>query len=352
MQARVNQVTDDLPAGLDIQVERQTPSLFPIISYNLEGGDPATLYDIARYQIKPLISRVPGVGRVDVQGSDVREIEVVADPARLAGQRLTFEDVANAIRQATTVTAVGRMPENYKQYLIVSAGEAHSTRRRRERRRAATACACATSRRSRRARKTTSASSPATASRRRCSTSRASPAAIPSRSRTALRAIARTLRTTLPPGARLKPVYDQAALVRDAVESVRDAMLIGAVLAVIVLLLFLRHARITAISASSIPLTMAITVFVMSLLGQTFNLMTLGAMAIAIGLVIDDAVVITENIVRHLHLTADRDVAIREAVQEIIWPVTTSTITTVVVFLPLGLLTGVEGSSSMRCRSR
>src|SRR6185436_6611147 len=106
--------------------ERLIPSLFPVISYNLEGGDPATLYDIARYQIKPIISRVPGVGRVDVQGSDVREVEVVADPARLAGQRLTFEDVADAIRQATTVTAVGRMPENYKQYLIVSAGEAHS----------------------------------------------------------------------------------------------------------------------------------------------------------------------------------------------------------------------------------
>ena len=87
-------------------------------------------------------------------------------------------------------------------------------------------------------------------------------------------------------------------------------MLIGAVLAVIVLLVFLRHARITAISASSIPITMAITVFVMSLVGQTFNLMTLGAMAIAIGIVIDDAVVITENIVRHVALAArprDRD---------------------------------------------
>src|SRR5262249_55097834 len=72
-------------------------------------------------------------------------------------------------------------------------------------------------------------------------------------------------------------------------------------------------------------------------------LMTLGAMAIAIGLVIDDAVVITENIVRHAHFQPDRSIAIRDAVQEIIWPVTTSTITTVVVFLPLGLLTGVEG---------
>ena len=123
----------------------------------------------------------------------------------------------------------------------------------------------------------------------------------------------------------------------------RDAMLIGAVLAIVVLLLFLRHVRITAISASAIPLTMAITIFVMSAMGQTFNLMTLGAMAIAIGLVIDDAVVITENVVRHLHLNADRGAAIRAAVQELIWPVTTSTITTVVVFLPLGLLEGVVG---------
>jgi multidrug efflux pump subunit AcrB len=95
--------------------------------------------------------------------------------------------------------------------------------------------------------------------------------------------IATSLRKTMPAGLILKPVYDQASLVREAVTSVRDAMIIGAVLAVIILLLFLRHARITAISASSIPITMAMTVFVMSLIGQTFNLMTLGAMAIAIG---------------------------------------------------------------------
>src|SRR5260370_22415226 len=88
---------------------------------------------------------------------------------------------------------------------------------------------------------------------------------------------------------------------------------------------------------------MAITVFVMSLIGQSFNLMPLGGMGIAIGLVIDDAVVITENIARHLALGASRAAAIRGAVQELIWPVTTSTITTVVVFLPLGLLQGVVG---------
>src|SRR5260370_7096188 len=120
-------------------------------------------------------------------------------------------------------------------------------------------------------------------------------------------------------------------------------MLVGGGLGVLVLLLFLRHGRITAISAAAIRLALVSPMFVMWLSGQTFNLMTLGAMAIAIGLVIDDAVVITENIVRHLDLNPDRTAAIRDAVQELLWPVTTSTLTTVVVFLPLGLLQGVVG---------
>ncbi|HEX6537420.1 MAG TPA: efflux RND transporter permease subunit [Gemmatimonadaceae bacterium] len=342
VQARVNQARAQLPPGLDIDVERLTPSLFPIVSYNLEGGDPATLYDIARYDIRPLISRVPGVGRVDVQGSDVREIEVVADPARLAAQGMTYDDLAGAIRQATTVTAVGRMPATYRQYLIVSTTEAH----------APSDIANVVVGHGLRVRDLATVI-PGTEDHVRIIAGDGRPAALINITRQvggntlaiadSVAALVRAIAPTLPPGVHLKPVYDQAALVRDAVKSVRDAMLIGAALAVVILLLFLRHGRITAISASSIPLTMAITVFVMWLVGQTFNLMTLGAMAIAIGLVIDDAVVVTENIVRHYHLNPDRDRAIRRAVQELIWPVTTSTITTVVVFLPLRLLEGVEG---------
>ena len=342
VQARVNQVRTSLPAGLDVEVERLTPSLFPIVSYNLEGGDPAALYDLARYQIKPLISRVPGVGRVDVQGSDVREIEVIADPGRLTAQQMTYADLASAIQASTTVDAVGRMPQDYRQYLIVTTTEAHS---------AEDVANIVVGHGLRVGDLATVRAG--TEDKVRIIAGDGKPAALINIARQiggntlniadSVAAIAATVRKTLPRGVILKPVYDQAALVRDAVKSVRDAMLIGAVLAVIILLLFLRHARITAISASSIPITMAITVFVMSMVGQTFNLMTLGAMAIAIGIVIDDAVVITENIVRHAHLQHDRQIAIRDAVQELIWPVTTSTITTVVVFLPLGLLTGVEG---------
>ncbi|MFL5500233.1 MAG: efflux RND transporter permease subunit [Gemmatimonadaceae bacterium] len=341
-QARVNQVRNSLAGDLDIEVERMTPSLFPILSYNLEGGDPATLYDIARYQLKPLISRVPGVGRVDVQGSDVREIEVVADPARLAAQRLTYDDLATAIQKATGVTAIGRLPQDYKQYLIVAAQEAHT----------ADDIAGIVVGHGLRVRDV-AAVTLGTEDHVRIIAGDGKPAALLNITRQpggntleivdSVASLARSVKTSLPAGVTLKPVYDQGALVRDAMKSVRDAMIIGAILAVIILLLFLHHARITAISASSIPLTLAISVFAMYLIGQTFNLMTLGAMAIAIGLVIDDSVVITENIVRHLRLNANRHEAIREAVQELIWPVTTSTLTTVVVFLPLRLLKGVVG---------
>ena len=342
VRARVNQIEADLPPGLDIEIEQLAPSLFPILSYNLEGGDPATLFDIARYEIKPLISRVPGVGRVEVQGSDVREIEVVADPAVLASHGLTYADLADAIRQSVTVQAVGRMAQDYRQYLIVTAQEAQGV----------DDIGAVVVRGGLRVRDLASVNI-GTEDHVRIIAGDGRPAALLNITRQlggnslaiadSVARIAASLAPTLPPGVHLKAVYDQASLVRDAVRAVRDAMLIGAALAVVILLLFLRHARITAISATSIPLTMAITVFVMSLLGQSFNLMTLGAMAIAIGLVIDDAVVITENIARHLVFTPDRVRAIREAVQELIWPVTTSTITTVVVFLPLGLLQGVVG---------
>jgi CzcA family heavy metal efflux pump len=342
VQARVNAVRTELPASVALQVERLTPSIFPIVSYNLVGGDAATLYDIARFQISPVFARVPGVGRVDVQGSSVRELEVVADPVRLARVGRTYDDLATVIRQATSVNAVGRVSRDYKQYLVVTQSEARAPDdiaaipiggglRVRD-------VATVTLGREDRVQLVAGDGRPAAL----LSITR-QPGGNTLRMADSIDALAAQFRKSLPAGVLLVPVYDQAVLVRDAVASVRDAMLIGAALAVCVLLAFLRSWRVTAISASVIPLTLAITVGAMSLLGQTFNLMTLGALAIAIGLVIDDAVVVTENIVRHLAMTSDRTRAIREAVQELLWPVTTSTVTTVVVFAPLRLLEGIVG---------
>ncbi|HEX6559297.1 MAG TPA: efflux RND transporter permease subunit, partial [Longimicrobiales bacterium] len=282
VQARINEAAADLPANLGIEAERMLPSLFPIVTYNIEGADPAQLYDVAVYQIRPALASVPGVGRIEVQGSEVRQIEVVADPSRLATLNISYTDLADAIQKSLGVQAVGRVDKDYRQYLVLRQREAHtladvenvvigsSTRVG-----------------------DVATVGMGTEDRVRLIRGDMRPAAVINISRqpganTTLVAdsaasVMRHLARNLPAGVRIKPVYDQAELVRDAVRSVRDAMLIGALLAIVVLFAFLRHAPITAISASTIPLTMAITVFIMKLVGATFNLMSLGGMAIAIG---------------------------------------------------------------------
>ena len=262
---------------------------------------------------------------------------------RLAEQGLSYDDLANAIRTSTAVSAVGRVAQDYKQYLVVTAQEATTVED----------IANVVVGRGLRVRDVASVEL-GTEDHVRIVAGDGRPAALLNITR---QIDGNTVAIADSVEQRRGDAAEDAA--RRASRSSRSTTRrrscarrrrrcatrwsIGAVLAVIVLFVFLRRARITAISAASIPLTLAITVFVMWLVGQTFNLMTLGAMAIAIGLVIDDAVVVTENIVRHLGFTPDRDLAIREAVQELIVPVTTSTITTVVVFLPLRLLEGVVG---------
>jgi len=155
--------------------------------------------------------------------------------------------------------------------------------------------------------------------------------------------LANNLGSALPKTLRLSVVYDLAEFVREAVASIRDAVLIGGLLAVLVLFVFLREGRTTLIAAVTLPLTVVSTFFFMNLFGSTLNLMSLGGLAIAIGLVIDDAVVIIENIYRHLGLGESPAAAAEKGTQELLGAVIGSTVTTVVVFSPLTLLKGVVG---------
>ena len=138
--------------------------------------------------------------------------------------------------------------------------------------------------------------------------------------------------------------YDQSTLVRDSIDSVRDAIVIGLVLAAIILVLFLRDWGSSLVAALVIPATIAITLIVLRVLGESFNLMTLGGLAAAVGLVIDDAIVVVENIVLHRDSGQSRGEAIRSALREIRVPLVGSTITPIVVFLPLITITGVTGT--------
>ena len=152
-----------------------------------------------------------------------------------------------------------------------------------------------------------------------------------------------TIRKELPKGVELQPFYDQSDLVNDSITSVRDAVLIGLVLASLIMVLFLRDWGTSLVAGLVIPATLAITFIVLRVLGESFNLMTLGGLAAAVGLVIDDAIVVVENIVLHRDAGQERAEAIRSAIAEIRVPLIGSTITPIVVFLPLISITGVTG---------
>lgn len=348
VQGRVAAAQGSLPAGLDIAVERLTPSVFPMMQYELTGGDPVVLRDLAQYIIKPRLARLPDVGEVNVEGGLVREVSVVLDPARLIAQRLSVGEVASAIESSNQLTAAGRVDKEYRQFSVIVSGLAG----------APDAVAEIVVRRvGDRAVRVGDLGRVRYGAQDLFQLARGNgePAALVNVSRQptgntlqveqAVTAAVAAIRPLLPAGVKLELVYNQGALVRDSIASVRDAMLVGGVLAMLVLFLFLGRPAVALIAGLSIPLTIAGTFVGLALFGDSLNLMSLGGLAVAIGLIIDDAVVVVENVERNLALHPGELVAevIRKATDEIFAPVAGSTLTTVVVFTPLGLLEGVVG---------
>jgi CzcA family heavy metal efflux pump len=346
LQSRVEEARSGMPANVELTTERLTASTFPILSVNLTGKLAiAELRDHAFYVVRPAVSRVPGVGRVEVMATDSREIEVVTDPGKLLAAGLTVHDVAEALRQANQVSPVGRYSAAGQQNLVLISGLFTSPAQI-----AQTPVAVrggATIRVG-----DLATVFPGTPDRTNLVTGDGREAAIINISQQVgasilsveqgVDQVLKDLATTLPSGLRLSKVYDLAEFVATAIANVRDAILIGGVLAVIVLLIFLRDWRVTVVSAITLPLTVMATFLFMRLFGESINLMSMGGLAVAIGLVIDDAVVVVESIFRRMESGAGPD-AVWEATSELVAPVVGSTLTTVVVLAPLGLLSGVVG---------
>jgi CzcA family heavy metal efflux pump len=347
MQGKTDEVKSSLPAGTEMQVERMTPSLFPIFMINLTGGIPARdLRDLAEFDIRPLLSRVPGVANVEVLASEQREISVIVDPERLNAAKLTIDQVAEALKATNQVNSVGRLAKDYRQYLVLATAQLMTLD---DVRNVVVAF-----------RQQTPIYLRDVAEAREGVTDPTllvsgdgKPAALVSVARQirgniidvvdGARAAIQGYSASLPPTVRWKVVYDLAEFVRSAVYNVRDAIIIGGLLAVFVLIAFLRDWRITFIAATSLPLTLVGTFWILRIFGGTIDLMSLGGLAIAIGLVIDDAIVVVENIHRHRAAGESVTQATEKGTQELIAAVTGSTLTTVVVFVPLGLLRGVVG---------
>jgi CzcA family heavy metal efflux pump len=348
VQGRLAATRGSLPEGLDVSAERLTPSVFPILQYELTGADALVLRDLAEFVVRPRLAGLPDVGEVAVEGGRVREIAVQLDPARLTANAVSVDQVAQAISATDVAEAAGRTDRDYRQYAIIVSGLTDTPDA------VGRVVVRQTGPRPVRVADLGSVSYGAQ-DLFQIVAGNGRPAALVNiarqpngntlRLQAAVRAAMDSIRPLLPAGVRLESVYDQAALVRDSMKSVRDAMLIGGALAVLVLLLFLGEWRTTAAAALSLPLTVAITLLGLALTGDSLNLMSLGGLAVAIGIIIDDAVVVVENIERRLALHPDDPPAqvVRTGTDEIFGPVAGSTLTTVVVFAPLGLLTGVVG---------
>jgi CzcA family heavy metal efflux pump len=348
VQARLAALQPSLPREIEVSAERLTPSVFPVLQYELVGGDPIVLRDLAEFTVRPRLAGLPDVGEIQVQGGRIRELSVQLDPARLISSRVGVAEVAQAIGVTDQAVAAGRVDRAYRQFAIIVSSLTNTPER------VAGVVVRQTGGRIIRVGDLGTVGYTAQ-DQFQIVTGNGRPAALVNVARqpngstlkvkAAVESVIDSLRPLLPAGVRLEPVYDQAALVSDSMRSVRDAMLIGGALAVIVLFLLLGRLRTTVAAALTLPITVAITLLGLAVVGDTLNLMSLGGLAVAIGLIIDDGVVVVENIERRLaqHPGEAAGDVIRRGTDEIFGPVAGSTLTTVVVFAPLGLLQGVVG---------
>ena len=353
--AALARVQSELPATAKITTNRLTFATFPVIGYALTADDrgrdtisQTALWQMATYELKPSINRVLGVSTVIVQGGEVPEFHIVPDPAKLQAAGVTLRDILNAVQTSNIIDSPGLYESDHQLILGVIGAQVHDVNTLGQMVIKTTASGVPV-------RVTDVASiGPATLPVYTRVAANGKPAVLlnitrqPSSNAVAVAAAVdakvKALSATLPSSVHLTAFYDQSELVHESIASVRDAILIGLALACLILILFLGDWRSSLVAGLVIPVTVAITILFLWIIGQSFNLMTLGGLAAAIGLVIDDAIVVVENITVHRDSGQNRADAVRLALKEITIPLIGSTITPVVVFLPLLGVTGVTGS--------
>ncbi len=347
--AAISRVQPELPATAKIEAHRLTFAAFPVIGYSLTSDSmPQTkLWEMATYEMKPRLNRLEGVSTVIVQGGQEPEFHITPDPAKLLTASVTVSDILDAVRRTNLVDSPGLLERNHQLYLGLISGQVRTPEE------IAKAVI-----------KNTAAGipvrigdvagvAPGVKPVYTVVTANGKPAVLLNINRQPdgntvqvaqeVHDEVDRLRKTLPPGVQIQPFYDQSIIVSESIKSVRDAILVGLILASIILVVFLRDWGTSLVAGLVIPVTIMVTFIALKIMGETFNLMTLGGLAAAVGLVIDDAIVVVENIVLHRDMGQTRLEAIRSALKEITVPLIGSTITPVVVFIPLIVITGVTG---------
>jgi CzcA family heavy metal efflux pump len=338
-----------LPATAKVTANRLTFAAFPIMGYSLRSDSiPQTaLWELATYDLMPRLSRLSGVSSVVVQGGQEPEYEIQPDPARLLKTSVTVPSILEAVRQTNMVNSPGMMQRSHELVLALVGGQVKTIQEISD-------IVIKTTREGTPVRIGDVATvQPSYRPVYTIVTADAKPAVLLNIFRQptgntvkvadAVHREMATIQKSLPHGVTLGSWYDQSEIVTDSITSVRDAILIGLVLASLILVLFLRDWGTSLVAGLVIPATLALTFIVLYIMGESFNLMTLGGLAAAVGLVIDDAIVVVENIILHRDSGKSRSESVRSALSEIKAPLIGSTLTPIVVFLPLISITGVTG---------
>jgi multidrug efflux pump subunit AcrB len=345
----VSRMQSTLPSTVQIETHRLDFASFPILGYSLTSDKvPQTqLWELATYDIKPRLNRLNGVASVIVQGGQVPEFQITPDSARMLRSKVTLQDILDAVNRTNLIDSPGLLTRNHQLFLGLLTAQVQNPDQI-----------------SNIVIKTVndvpvrigdvSSVGPSSAPNYTVVTANGKPAVLvsidrqPSGNTVAVADEVHneidSLKSTLPAGINLQVFYDQSDLVRQSIGSVRDAIIVGLILSGLIIWLFLHDWGTALMTGLVVPVTIIVTFIAMKILGQSFNMMTLGGLAAAGGLVIDDAIVVVENIVLHRDGGEGRFEAVSSALKELTVPLIGSTLTPIVVFLPLISITGVTGT--------
>ena len=348
VQAQISGIQNKLPPGVSIEVRRFTTSTYPVAGFALTSDklDLLQLRDIAIFTIRPQLASIPGVYNIEVMGGHQREYWVNLKPDKLVAFQLDYKTIEKALQDANNLQFVGRLNEANKLYLNIADNrflridDIKNTIVARKGETVISLSDVATV-------------EPAVKETFIACESNLKPAVLVTvikqpgtNAVTIMDEVEHRLEgmaNVIPQDVEVTKWYDMTDFIKGAIGSVRDAIFLGALLTFLILWLFLKRLRITLITVIIIPVALLITFIFIKLLGMNLNLMSLGGLAAAIGILVDNAIVVVENIERYLEEGFSKKEAVVKATGEIIPPLLGATLTTLVVFVPLVFLTGVPG---------
>lgn len=350
IESRIDQIKNDLPADVNVSVEKMTPSILPVSGYSLESHNrsPIELQQLATYTVKPFLSQVDGVSEVRVIGGKTKEYWLVLNQSKMSSLGLTPDMITNTLTQTGFIKSEGYLADYKMLYLTVTDATVNASDQLEN--------------------LVISNNRKRVVQLKDISTIQINPGiqytkinanghegvliAIIKQPNANLIELSdamdqkiANLKKILPKDVTIKPYYVQADFVKDAIKSVSDCLWIGLILAIIVAMIFLRSVKASSTILITIPITLALTLLVMYAIGYTFNIMTMGAIAAAIGLIIDDAIVVVEQIYRthEEHPEVPTITLLQKAVNYLFPAMVGSSVSTIVIFIPFMLMTGVAG---------